>query len=224
MNSKNFDHHVKLLLSFFKNRPMKTHWIQLQDDIKLSLEVILDSFELSEVSSLLEVPLSKLKTLKSERAEIELIMTSLQLEKDSGKSTLSYTDTKQKVIPLLYLLPGNKLSTLLGIPRSTISTWKGELKKKSNVKEKTTKKARKSTVPKMDIAHAKELKDLQKMIERHHGKISRKYSQSEKDLILKLVDRFGSKLVHQHTKVSFDTISSTLIFKFCPIILQCSMA
>ena len=45
------------------------------------------------------------------------------------------------------------------------------------------------------------------MLSRHGKKTQKKYSKSEKDLILKLVDRFGSKLVHEQVKVSYDTIA-----------------
>lgn len=50
-------------------------------------------------------------------------------------------------------------------------------------------------------------KELAALLQRHAGKVRRKYSQSERRLLLALIERFGSKLVHERFQVSYDTLA-----------------
>ncbi len=52
-----------------------------------------------------------------------------------------------------------------------------------------------------------EAKQLSLFLERHKGKVHKKYSLSEKRLMMALCDRFGSKAVHDTFGVSYDTIA-----------------
>lgn len=52
-----------------------------------------------------------------------------------------------------------------------------------------------------------EAKQLAQFLERHKGKIHKKYSLAEKKLMMALADRFGSKAVHEYFGVSYDTIA-----------------
>ena len=52
-----------------------------------------------------------------------------------------------------------------------------------------------------------EAKQLSLFLERHKGKVHKKYSLSEKRLMMALCDRFGSKAVHVTFGVSYDTIA-----------------
>lgn len=52
-----------------------------------------------------------------------------------------------------------------------------------------------------------EAKQLELFLERHKGKVHKKYSLAEKKLMMALGERFGSKAVHDYFGVSYDTIA-----------------
>jgi len=220
---------IETLTKFFRKRPMKVHWLQLPDEIKSSLEIIFHSHSNLENVLFSDLGLERLKQLKFEREQIEEIVKTVKAEKEKSddNQNISYVNIRHQVTDLLNLISLRKLTGVLEIPRSTLADWRNQEKKINNHKyveidsvieketevkneTKKTSSIQNSNASNSNINKSDELKNLQEMINRHKGKTRRKYSQSEKDLILKLLDRFGSKLVHTHTKVSYDTISRLL--------------
>jgi len=105
----------------------------------------------------------------------------------------------------------------LGIPNSTIKRWLakgwGEIDApvdqedtcyKSRLSKETSDNSRALEI---DVNEDPQAKQLELFLERHQGKKRKKYSLAEKKLMMKIVERFGSKAVHDKFKVSYDTIA-----------------
>jgi transposase InsO family protein len=221
MTALSLENQVEIVKSFFENRPMKIHWIQINSEIRIILAELLNKLELTEVAKCLNMNLETLSKLKSEKTEIDDIINIINKGDENNESKQeTYYKIKKQVEQLHGFLPNRKLSKILNIPQSTIGQWFSALK--SNRYNATVKKKNKTadnikviSNPTKDVAvvsidNTNELQELNRMLARHSSKSQKKYSKSEKDLILKLVDRFGSKLVHEQVKVSYDTIARLL--------------
>ncbi len=219
------ENQVEIVKSFFKNRPMRIHWIQLPENIRPLLSNLFDENKLDNLAKILKLKTDTLSQLQSEKTDVEFIISSIEDgEKNNIDKQYTYYKIKPKVKKLHGVLSIRKLSKLLKIPRTslydmftktklndddeiTIQNEKNNIATPINPRAKATNNNEKSTVT---IDNSKELHELHKMLARHSNKTQKKYSKSEKDLILKLADRFGSKLVHEQVKVSYDTIARLL--------------
>ncbi len=216
--------YIKIVKLFFENRPMKIHWVQIVLEIRMILTDLFEKHELEELSQHLKVKLETLSQLQLEKTEVDYIIHSLErVNEDNESKRESYHKVKDKVEKLYGLLSNRKLSKVLNIPQSTLGQWflklkhnKNKLAKKNVINKRNDElNTNSNTELKNDdtvvsIDNSKELQELHQMLARHNNKTQKKYSKSEKDLILKLVDRFGSKLVHEQVKVSYDTIARLL--------------
>lgn len=106
----------------------------------------------------------------------------------------------------------------LDLPRSSIGRWIkkgwGDLFDPSTIGEETLSEdtvknilSDKDKPLEFNIDEDSQAKQLEIFLERHKGKVRKKYSPAEKKLILKVVERFGSKVVHVKFGVSYDTIA-----------------
>jgi transposase InsO family protein len=214
--------HINVVTNFFHHRPsIAIHWVQLPSNIKTSLTILFDNLSIESLSSTLTLPCNKLERLQKEKSNIAEIIKIVQEKKQRQalNANITYHEVRGKILELVELIKLTDLSKLLGIPNSTLFDWK-KLKRKNelslnslNIEKKVAISCSIPTPPHESISQIQsstELQELKNMIERHKEKVRRKYSKSEKKLILSLVDQFGSKLVHLHTRVSYDTIARLL--------------
>lgn len=217
---------ISLVKAFFKNRPMKIHWIRLPNEVRLALNNLFEdeAIKLKDLASDLDLKIEVIKQLQLEKINVELIIKTIKVNYDDEASrTNAYHNIKNKIEELHGILSCRKLSKVFGIPQSTLGTWFAKEKTRKRVTLNQVKNDSNTAIPSAagasikepkaapsTIEDTEELRDLQQMLKRHSNKVKKKYSKSEKDLILKLADRFGSKLVHTHVGVSFDTISRLL--------------
>lgn len=214
------DEDLKIVKSFFKSWPMKIHWIQVPKDIRDSLTRLFDQNDLKELAKKLLLQVQILELLQSEKSEMDLIrMIVSQGKEDRESSQFIHSKIYDKVVKLYGLLPNGPLADEIGIPRSSLVDIFKRAKKIKKRNMSSNHRANKETPVKLvqpsskdndgevSLDNSKDLKELNRMLSRHSSKTQKKYSKSEKDLILKLVDRFGSKLVHEQVKVSYDTIA-----------------
>ncbi len=218
------DEDIKIVSSFFKSWPMKVHWVQVPKDVRSSLARLFDKIDLKELAQELVLKFEILEGLQSEKSEMDMIiMIVAQGKEDRESSQFIHSKIYDKVVKLYGLLPNGPLADEIGIPRSSLVDIFRRAKK---IKKKNTLSKRKAnnvtpvklvqaapskdSNDKVTLDNSKDLKELNRMLSRHSNKSQKKYSKSEKDLILKLVDHFGSKLVHEQVKVSYDTIARLL--------------
>ena len=220
MTALSSENQVKIVNSFFKNRPMKVHWIQIPKKISSAIAELFNEYNLEELAKVLELKIAILSQFQIEMNELKFIKDTLVSGEETGESKqVTYYKIKSNIEKLYGLLSLRRLAEVLNIPKTTL--WDMSSKNSRNKKEKgpthlvtnniSTKNITKNTTgPAISIDSTKELRELHQMLARHANKTQKKYSKSEKDLILKLVDRFGSKLVHEQVKVSYDTIARLL--------------
>ncbi len=224
MSTLSSEEQVQVIKSFFGGRPMKIHWLQVPKDIRDSLAKLFDDNDLDNLAKILELEKDTISQLQLEKADVDFIKKSVtEGETSSESKQYTYYKVRDRVIKLYGLLSNKRLSELLGIPRTSLIDIFKRAKKieKHSMKSASAKASRetilntksittKSNDDKITINNSKELHKLHQMLSRHNNKTQKKYSKSEKDLILKLVDQFGSKLVHEQVRVSYDTIARLL--------------
>ena len=223
MTSTSSENQIKIVKSFFKNRPMKIHWIQIPDEIRYSLAKLLNEYKLDALVKILELKIAVLSQFQIEMSEVEFIMNTVKAgEKANESKQETYYKIREHVEKLYGLLTLRRLSKMLNIPKTSL--WEMCPKNSRNKKrrkqiqlvtdnisiEGATGRSNNTTDSTVTIDNTGELRELHRMLARHNNKTKKKYSKSEKDLILKLVDRFGSKLVYEQVKVSYDTIARLL--------------
>lgn len=181
----------------------KIHWIQLEEDLQKKISLCLSSISIESLAEEISINRTTLETFLLQKSEIELLHKEIAEAKDHHRDSryINYSDQlREKIYKYFPYIPVNRLSGIVGVPRSTLDEWKKRSEKKS-------KNAETSITVTGEIAKSEVTQQLKILLKRHEGKVTRRYSMSEKDLILKLVDAFGSKAVNEELKVSYDTIA-----------------
>jgi putative transposase len=181
----------------------KVHWIQLETDLRERICRALGSISIDQLAEEISYDKTRLEEFLKQKAELELLLKAIAEIQDRfrGNHYVHYGEQiRAKVSGYFDLIPVNRLAKFLGLARSTLDTWKKESEGKTDV-------VADSGGVTGDIGKSDLTQRLKIMLKRHEGKVCRRYSASEKELILQLVDAFGSKSVHEELKVSFDTIA-----------------
>lgn len=182
----------------------KVHWVQLQLDLQERLVRCFSQISISELASEISYDEPKLEVFLQQRSQLELLQKEIAEERNRhlGSRYINYSDqTREKIYSYFNFVSVNRLASIVGVPRSTLDEWKKRAEKKESHTDSIN-EVGVGEISKNDITQ-----QLRILFKRHEGKPMRRYTTSEKELILKLVDGFGSKSVHDELKVSYDTIA-----------------
>ena len=181
----------------------KVHWIQLEPEVQERICLCLGQMSIESLAAEILFELQRLEVFLRQKSLLELLLKEIAEDRDrhQGSRYVTYSNqTREKVYGYFDFISVNRLTSIIGIPRSTLDEWK----KRSEKKEIG---AAAGDFTASDISKSELTQRLKILFKRHDGKPTRRYSASEKELILKLIDAYGSKSVHEEMKVSFDTIA-----------------
>lgn len=179
----------------------KIQWIQFEDGLKERILFCLRQVSVDQLAEEISLEQSRLDEFLRQKAELDLLLKEISEDRDRhrDKRYINYSDqTRAKIGRYFDFISVNRLAGLLGVPRSTLDEWKKRSEKRAEGA---------NDLPSSEIRKSDVTLRLKTMLKRHEGKTTRRYSLSEKELILKLLDAFGSKAVNDELKVSFDTIA-----------------
>lgn len=183
------------------------HFLNLPKGVRKAIEEGFELLTLPDLAQIVGMPEATIKLWRDQKSVLEQIKARLDRLRSKDKNLSMTHFIRGEIVTIARIAPRTQLSKELGIARSTIERWMQEGWDKVPMVAPLPE----DDHPKVeDMATSQEAKELDVMIARHEGKIRRKYSLSERKLILAVVDRFGSKAVHDRFKVSYDTIARLL--------------
>lgn len=190
------------------------HWIAIHPDVRGALRAAFQHISSSELSNLIGFSSNTIERWKVERVQTDDLKLKVLSLKSGGQKNVSMTIlVRPEICRLVEKSSATIVSREFEIGRSSVRRWveagwadvsTAELE----IRQKPSQipaalKANESQA----IAEDGEAKQLALFVERHKGKTRKKYSPSEKRLIISLVERFGSKAVKDAFGVSYDTIA-----------------
>jgi putative transposase len=179
------------------------HWIQLDKNIQDRISMCLEQVAIETLAQNISTEISILDEFVKQKAEIDLLHKALAEDRNRFLNChyVNYsTETRSKVCRYFDFISVFRLGKILNIPNSTLQEWR-----KKSVELISGKSIANTTVG--EISKSDLTQKLKILFKRHEGKASRRYSVSEKEIILQLVDAYGSQSVHEEMKVSYDTIA-----------------
>ena len=196
-----------------KGLSSRDHWLEINEKVR---GVLIDCFqELSDEQTAGIIGFSK-ETIQEwsqqYKTVIELKRRINNCMKPNGKNNTAIV--RPDVCALARLVSPSIVAKELGLIRSSVYRWVAEKWDKVDnpdpiISQSQTQASETPTVETAapSIGASDETKQLEQYLLRHKGTVRRKYSLSEKKLILELANHFGSKAVHEHFKISYDTIA-----------------
>jgi transposase InsO family protein len=186
------------------------HWLTVPQDIRNAILKAKSHLESAEIAKIIGQDPSTLEQWTEEHDYIEALRIKIRDHCYLKSGRQPYPNTfKPEVCRLAKVTSVWMTWQALDIPRTTIMRWmkKGwtEIDQADESVLPTNSSVAVESGPSIDDDPTARQLDL--FLERHRGKIRKKYSLAEKKLILDMVDRFGSKAVHVRFKVSYDTIA-----------------
>ena len=179
----------------------KIQWIQMEDSLRERVLFCLSQVSVERLAEEVSLAQPRLEEFLRQKAELDLLLKEIAEDRDRHRDSryINYSDqTRAKIDRYFDLTSVNRMAGILGVPRSTLDEWKKRSEKRAEGV---------NDLPATEIGKSDVTLRLRTMLKRHEGKATRRYSASEKELILKLIDAFGSKAVNDDLKVSFDTIA-----------------
>lgn len=191
------------------------HWLKIPSEIRQAILNARDTLDPPQLAEVLAVDPSTFERWFEEYRDVEALREKIaDHNRTRGPGHPYHSHLKPIVCRLAKATSYWVVWQALGIPRTTIMRWleKGwaEIDPIENPQPADGGAKVMVTTPPDDdtsIHEDAESKQLKLFLERHKGKIRRKYSLVEKKLLLAVIDRFGSKAVHQKFAVSYDTIA-----------------
>jgi transposase InsO family protein len=203
------------------------HWLNLRAEVRLVLEEALAAMSIKRLAAVLVMPLETVEAWQRQRAEIGELRRQVDAMRSTlkavGRKNLSVTTLiRPAVAALSRFVSLRTLADVLGVPRTTIVRWQKDGWDKVDVGDLVGAAASQTLTltvmvpepvpavagpPKEDLLANAEARELAGLLARHEGKVRRKYSLTERKLILAVVERFGSKVAVEQFGVSYDTIA-----------------
>jgi len=189
----------------------KTHWIAIPKDLRDVLDQGFQKIRLEHLAEITGLPGSILSDWRSQRVTVEELKAKvLACRRKRTGYLLAGPEIKSFVCGLAKKTSIYLVSDVFEIPKSTVANWVAQKWDEISVEDLDA-----LVLGKFDgeddnayeLDACPETIALESCLKRHQGKVRRKYSTSEKKLIIKLVDQFGSKAVHERFRVSYDTIA-----------------
>lgn len=190
------------------------HWLDIHIDVRKALEHAFKKLLNKQIATIIGFNEDTVQKWRTEEKLITELRVKVDICRANGKQHLKSILIRSDACKLAKLVGTTKAAQAVGIARASLYRWVkdgwDEVDASNEIKVLTDIK----NVPPKPSENARdqfdkdaEVKQLDIFLERHKGKIRKKYSLSEKKLILGLVERFGSKFVHDRYGVSYDTIS-----------------
>lgn len=202
-----------------------SHWITIDNELRGTLIQAFESLDNASIAQIIGFSEAAIDRWRMESAEIAALRREILSHKQKNPS--GYLSKTISIRPLVAKLgriaSPHIVSRVLPLSRNTVRRWMDEgwdkVKLEDHRKDMSQTEVASNEIasatptnekidPKIaDLMVTPEAKELEILVGRHKGKIRKKYSLTERKLILTLVDRFGSKVVHAYFKVSYDTIA-----------------
>jgi putative transposase len=218
MNSSEHKHQLEQSLALtphLTNVDPKNHWLYVPRCLRVA---ILQAREGLDIKTISEITCFDSEAIERWFAEEEIVARLIEriahYNVHRGANQAYSNAIRPDVCKLAKMTAAWTASKALGIPRSTIKRWleKGWGELDSAALERADDESDPTTAPAsekltVDFDGDPQAQQLELFLERHKGKTRKKYSLAEKKLMMKMVERFGSKAVHDKFKVSYDTIA-----------------
>lgn len=197
----------------------KSHWLALPQDLMVAISPALSQGFYDEVGRLTGFGSEAVRSWELQRLEMEALKKELDTFKVSkvGGFTSSSWVVRPKICAIAREVQRSTVCRYFGISRTTIDSWmkrnynteaafshSATNEAKIEAKNPDEKPAPQADSPQPDLTSNK---IMSAALARRKPGVRRVYTLSEKKAILELVDAHGSKAVHDHYKVSYDTIA-----------------
>ena len=202
----------------FRSVSSDDHWLYVPEEIREAILIASQELSFEIIAEITKRdPESIERWLEENETVVKLKEKVIRFNSIRNPAHPHAQSIKPEVCKLAKLTTSWTAGKALDIPRSTIQRWMkkgwGDIKEIEEDPECLTPKdlelkaSKKEITLEIKIDEDAEARQLEFFLERHKGKIRKKYSLAEKKLILEMIDRFGSKAVHDKFKVSYDTIA-----------------
>jgi putative transposase len=196
----------------------KNHWLYVPESLRVAILQAregLDTKTIAEITSYNSEAIERWFTEEEFVAKLKEKVDHYDVHRGANQP---YSQAiRPDVCKLAKMTAAYTVSSALGLPRSTIKRWLekgwGEIDAPVD-QDDTYYQSRLSKDPtseknafEINVDDDPQAQQLELFLERHKGKSRKKYSLAEKKLMMKMVERFGSKAVHDKFKVSYDTIA-----------------
>ena len=207
MNISEYKHQLEQTLSTTPNLSKvdpKNHWLYVPESLRVA---ILQAHEGLDTKTIAEITSFDSESIERWFAEEEFVAKLKekidQYEGHRGINQPYSPAIRPDVCKLAKMTAAYTASSALGLPRSTIKRWldKGWAEIDRSVEQEDIYCQSRLTKDPKNETNAHEInldddplaKQLELFLERHKGKSRKKYSLSEKKLMMKMVERFGVK-------------------------------
>ncbi len=196
----------------------KNHWLYVPECLRLAILQAREGLDTKTISEVTGFDSESIERWFSEEQFVVKLREKIAHYDINRAPNQPYSNAiRPDVCKLAKMTAAYTAASALGLPRSTIKRWmeKGWGEIDSTVEQDDTYyQSRLRKAPSSDeialevnVDEDPQAKQLELFLERHKGKTRKKYSLAEKNLMMKMVERFGSKAVHDKFKVSYDTIA-----------------
>lgn len=197
----------------------KTHWLALPADLLEAISPSLSQGYYDEVGRVTGFGAEAVRAWELQRQEMESLKKELDTFKVSrvGGFTSSSWVIRPKICAVAREVQRSTVCRYFGISRTTIDSWMSRnfnseaasraVAAESKVESEKLDEKTSSPVEQISPPDLTGNKIMNAALARRKPGVRRVYTLSEKKVILELVDAHGSKAVHDHYKVSYDTIA-----------------
>lgn len=215
MSSEEYFHLKEALLSRRKHMVgvrSDDHFLVLRQEIREVLEEALGSLSFNQLSEITGFSKSTLERWSTERLAVDKLRQRIKTCRALPGRRVA-THLRPDICALARLVPARVMTREFGISRGAIYHWlkagwdKVDVSAEADVLEEKLEETSPCEADGDGLTTTPEVRQLEIYLERHKGKVRKKYSLAEKKLMLALAERFGSKAVRDHFGVSYDTIA-----------------
>jgi putative transposase len=188
----------------------KSHWLNLHKNVREALKEAFVKLNCEQIAEITGFTLETIKKWEQEKKIVNEIKQKVNDGKVNGRVNVSKTASiRPDICALAKISKPTVVAEEIGLGHSSVIRWLNEGWDEGKVSEEKAlaEESDNNIETDIEINTNVEIKQLEIFLERHKGKARKKYSLAEKKLILEVVDRFGSKAVHDRFKVSYDTIA-----------------
>ncbi len=188
------------------------HWIKIHQEVREVLEEGFAKLGIEQLSKVTGFIVEDVSRWMAQAQAIKELNGRIATCKSNGRMVNSLSIYIRADVCRLARLAGVRAASIAtGVARASINNWltKGfdteTLPDKMPVLAESASASADAEISPM--GRDEEAKQLAQFLERHKGKVHKKYSLAEKKLMMALAERFGSKAVHDYFGVSYDTIA-----------------
>lgn len=185
-----------------------SHWLRLHPEVQVAFAAAFGKLSPAQLSSISGFPMDAFEKWQQEWEAVEALKKQIQICLKLPGGRIS-PHLKPELCAMAKLGGILKTAHFLGVSRSSLARWikEGWDNVSSDDLDLFDSALTEDKKNNAELSDSSEAAQLATYLERHKGKRHKKYSLAEKKLMLGLVERFGSKAVHDHYGVSYDTIA-----------------